>query len=58
MSNADKYRAHACHCVIKAEQAHLIEDKLFWLCMAQTWLGMIRRLSGARTSQVPSESQH
>jgi hypothetical protein len=26
---------------MKAEQANLMEDKLSWLCMAQTWLGMI-----------------
>jgi hypothetical protein len=37
MTNADKYRAHARHCVIKA----LMEGKLTWLRMAQTWLGMI-----------------
>lgn len=36
-TNADKYRAHARHCVIKA----LTEGKLSWLRMAQTWLGMI-----------------
>jgi hypothetical protein len=41
MSNADKYRAHARHCVIKAELAQLTEGKLSWLRMAQTWLGMI-----------------
>jgi hypothetical protein len=41
MSNADKYRAHARHCMIKAEQAQLSCGKLSWLRMAQTWLGMI-----------------
>jgi hypothetical protein len=41
MSNADKYRAYARHCVIKAEQAQFTEAKLSWLHMAQTWLGMI-----------------
>jgi hypothetical protein len=41
MSNADKYRAHARHCVIKAEQTQLTEGKLSWLRIAQTWLGMI-----------------
>ena len=37
MTNADKYRAHARRCVTKA----LMEGKLTWLRMAQTWLGMI-----------------
>lgn len=41
MSNADRYRDHACHCVIKVEQAQRTEAKLSWLYMAQTWLGMI-----------------
>lgn len=70
MSIADQYRAHARHCVFKAEQAHRTEDKISWLCMAQTWLGMIPEAQRTAadairatvldrgTGQALSKSQH
>jgi hypothetical protein len=70
MSNADQYRAHARDCVIKAERAHFREDKISWLCMAQTWLGMIPEAQRTAadaiqaivrdrgTGQAPSKSRH
>jgi hypothetical protein len=41
MGDANKYRANACHCQRMADKALSPEDKLNWLNVAETWLGMI-----------------
>jgi hypothetical protein len=41
MSDADKYRANAYHCLRMAEDPLNWEHKRTWLNMAETWLGMI-----------------
>ena len=41
MSDADRYRIHARHCLAVADRAQRQEDKQIWFHMAQTWLGMI-----------------
>jgi hypothetical protein len=70
MGNADKYRANAHHCQRMADEALTPEDKLNWLNMAETWLGMIPGRQRAPqemfeevvrdqgTRQEPSKSRH
>ena len=41
MSDADKYRANAYHCLLMADDPLNWEHKQTWLNMAETWLGMI-----------------
>jgi hypothetical protein len=70
MTDADKYRANAHHCLRMAEDPVNWEHKRTWLSMAETWLGMIsepqrrpvglfEKAVGARgTQQEPSTSRH
>jgi hypothetical protein len=41
MTDADKFRANAHHCLRMAENPFNWKHKRAWLNMAETWLGMI-----------------
>jgi hypothetical protein len=69
MTDADKYRANAHHCLRMADDPLNLEHQRTWLRMAETWLGMIpepQRRPEERfekavpqgTQQEPSKSRH
>jgi len=71
MTDADKYRANAHHCLRMAEDPLNWEYKRAWLNMAETWLGMIasepqrrprdmleKAVRDQGMQQEPSKSRH
>jgi hypothetical protein len=42
MSKRDEYRAHATLCQRRADESTNEDDKLQWLSMAQSWIGLIQ----------------
>jgi hypothetical protein len=70
MTDADKYRANAHHCLRMAEDPLNWEHMRAWLNMAETWLGMIpepqrrpqdmfeKAVRDQGMQQEPSKSRH
>jgi alpha-beta hydrolase superfamily lysophospholipase len=53
MTAADDYRGHAAHCARMAERSVKSDDKMAWLKLAQSWLGMAQEADGSLLPAAP-----